>query len=76
MLYVTLQCNMNIDKLTETNPWWTTGKVPDEWKGKNREAYTTLLQSLNIREITIITGVRRSGKSTLMYQMVDQLLQK
>ena len=27
-------------------------------------------------EITIITGIRRSGKSTFMYQMIDQLLKE
>jgi len=67
---------MHIEKLTDANPWWTTKQVPEEWKGKKRETYSSLLQSLTIREITIITGVRRSGKSTLMYQMVDGLLQK
>lgn len=76
ILYVTIYCSMEIGQLIDSNPWWTTKKVPDEWKGIHRNDYDALLRSLSIREITIITGVRRSGKSTLMYQMVDRLLKR
>jgi len=65
---------VEIQKLTEHNPWWVTKKVPDELKGLLRKGYELLVKSVEIREITIIIGVRRSGKSTLMYQMVDRLL--
>jgi len=67
---------MDIAKLTEWNPWWENGKVPEELKAKERPHYRQLLESVKIKEITIITGVRRSGKSTLMYQMVDKLLKE
>lgn len=65
---------MELKKLAEANPWWQDGKVPDGLKGKTRAEYSILLKSIAIREVTIITGVRRSGKSTLMYQMADHLL--
>jgi hypothetical protein len=65
---------MELKKLAEANPWWQDGKVPDGLKGKTRADYSILLKSIAIREVTIITGVRRSGKSTLMYQMADHLL--
>lgn len=65
---------MNADKLIEWNPWWETKKVPEELKAKPRPKYEQLVTSIEIKEITIITGVRRSGKSTLMYQMIDSLL--
>lgn len=65
---------MELKKLAEANPWWQDGKVPDSLKGKTRAEYSLLLKSVAIKEVTIITGVRRSGKSTLMYQMVDNLL--
>jgi len=45
-------------------------------KGMDRPEYTQLLGSIEIKEITIITGIRRSGKSTLMYQMIDNLLKR
>src|SRR3989338_667441 len=65
---------MEFAKLTEWNPWWEQGKVPDGLKGKDRLDYKLLLDSIRLREVTIITGVRRSGKSTLMYQMIGRLL--
>ena len=65
---------MKIEKLYESNPWWAGKGVSTELKGKLRKEYDLFLKSISIDEITIITGVRRSGKSTLMYQMVDGLL--
>lgn len=65
---------MDVQKLTDQNPWWTAGKVPDVLRGYKREEYTPLLKSVDLPEVTIITGVRRSGKSTIMYQMVDALI--
>jgi len=64
-----------IEALKEWNPWWF-GKSPvlDELKGTERPKYGALVDSVDSKLITIITGVRRSGKSTLMYQMVDRLL--
>lgn len=65
---------MEISKLNEWNPWWEDKSLINEFKGKERPGYAHLVNSINIKEITIITGVRRSGKSTLMYQMIDILL--
>ncbi|PIN85954.1 hypothetical protein COV19_07090 [Candidatus Woesearchaeota archaeon CG10_big_fil_rev_8_21_14_0_10_44_13] len=67
---------MEISKLSEWNQWWEKKSLPDELKGKNRPKYSHLVDSVRIREITVITGVRRSGKSTLMYQMIAKLLEK
>jgi len=65
---------MDIQKLVEANKWWITKEVNPALAGVQREEYALLLKSINIREVTIITGVRRCGKSTLMYQMVQHLL--
>lgn len=65
---------MEIEKLVEWNPWWENKDSIEPLKGKLRPLYDDLVNSVKIREITIITGVRRSGKSTLMYQMIDCLL--
>ncbi len=67
---------MEIGKLNEWNPWWEDIRLIQGLKGKPRPSYESLVNSINIREITIITGVRRSGKSTLMYQMIDSLLNR
>ncbi|MDO8538296.1 MAG: ATP-binding protein [archaeon] len=67
---------MDAAKLVEWNPWWETKEVPEELKAMPRPEYKQLISSIGISEITIITGVRRSGKSTLMYQMIDGLLKQ
>ncbi len=63
-------------KLTEWNPWWERPEFVDELAGKPRPQYKDLLNSAEVKEITIITGIRRSGKSTLMYQIIQTLLKK
>lgn len=65
---------MELQRLSEANPWWVKKRVPEDMKGTARSEYATVLRSVGIREVTILTGVRRSGKSTLMYQMIDDLL--
>ena len=65
---------MEFGKLAEANPWWQTREVPQALRGLDRPDYRLLLKSVSQKEVTIITGVRRSGKSTLMYQVIDNLL--
>lgn len=65
---------MEIKKLGESNPWWLKGAVPIELKGQKREEYSHILKSVNIKEIILLIGIRRAGKSTFMYQMIDFLL--
>jgi len=67
---------MEIEKLTEWNSWWQDKEAVKKLEGKKRPLYKQLADSIKIREITIITGVRRSGKSTLMYQIVGELIEK
>jgi len=64
-----------IQTLSDWNPWWETGEVPATLKGIRRLPYTdTLIGLAEERQIKIVTGVRRSGKSTLFYQVIDWLL--
>jgi hypothetical protein len=65
-----------MEVLKEWNPWWEKTELIKELEGMPRPDYIDLIKSINIREIIIITGIRRSGKSTLMYQMIDHLLKK
>jgi len=66
-----------IDVLGEWNPWWFEKKEAlEELSGIERPEYKNILDTLDLRETTVITGVRRSGKSTIMYQMARQLIEK
>ncbi len=67
---------MDIGKLNEWNSWWENVEAIEGLKGFPRPRYESMVASVGIREVTVITGVRRSGKSTLMYQMIGNLLRK
>lgn len=57
------------------NEWWLTGRVREELTGKfRREDYESWKKSLNEREIVLFYGLRRVGKTTTMYQLIDDLL--
>lgn len=57
------------------NEWWTTEKVREELAPKfKREIFNQLVSMLNLRQITILTGLRRVGKTTLFYQLIQELL--
>ncbi|MCL7412790.1 MAG: ATP-binding protein [ANME-2 cluster archaeon] len=58
--------------LERQNPWWF-GKDFDT--GIDRLAwYPRLTDYLNTREILLLIGARRTGKSTLLYQVIAHLL--
>jgi len=61
--------------LTKWNTWWDIGKVPENKKLILREdVLDRLKRLLPSKEVLILTGVRRSGKSTIIYQLIDFLL--
>ncbi len=62
--------------LLEQNPWWSGIEFKDKI-GIVREHYLKDIKKQNSSDlITILSGVRRSGKSTLMYQNIKFLLDK
>ncbi len=67
---------MEKDLLAPWNPWWETKEVPVVLQGRARTLNKELFDSLQVKEVTILTGVRRAGKTTLMYQMIALLLKK
>lgn len=67
---------MDISLLLEWNPWWEEISSIDSLKGMKRELNKDIIDSVDIKEVTVISGIRRCGKSTLMYQMIDRLFKK
>ncbi|MCI0479825.1 AAA family ATPase, partial [Candidatus Uhrbacteria bacterium] len=63
-----------MESLSEWNDWWSSGRVRPEMAGKPRGLTSSLDDLLSTREIKVVTGLRRTGKSTLMFQFVDGLL--
>ncbi len=61
--------------LYQQNPWWTTGNVPPSLAPAfKRRDFHHLREGLEQKEITGILGARRVGKTTLMYQLIQDLL--
>ncbi|MDG7048323.1 MAG: ATP-binding protein [Nitrososphaerota archaeon] len=58
------------------NEWWLTGRVKKELaKEFRRDIFTEAIRLVGkYRQAVILTGLRRVGKSTIMYQMIDELL--
>ncbi len=64
--------------LTAYNPWWKTGMVnPKMTRTYKRFAFYEAMKRLNettIRRLVVLTGTRRVGKTTIQYQMIENLL--
>ena len=59
--------------------WWQTGVVPKtQLKDFKRNGYYTCKKALesDLRRIVVMSGARRTGKTTIMYQIISELLAK
>lgn len=62
-------------RMTEQNPWWSTGEVRRELcPPYERPGISKVLSSLPERFVMLLRGPRRTGKSTLLYQAIRHLL--
>ncbi|MFH1721005.1 MAG: ATP-binding protein [Candidatus Altiarchaeota archaeon] len=68
---------MRQDVIEEFNEWWFTGAVPEDLSQEyRRRLFYTLEKSLDSRFMVATVGLRRVGKTTLMYQLIQELLQR
>src|SRR3989344_4195662 len=66
---------MEKTKLEEFNHWWMEGKVDSELALEfKREEYDEIEKHLEKKFITALVGLRRVGKTTIMYQLIQKLL--
>lgn len=66
---------MEIDELTKFNPWWETGKVREELLEKHKRGlYFEIKKYTGMRQMILIWGLRRTGKTTIMYQRISDIL--
>jgi uncharacterized protein len=68
-----MEASKLLEILNSYNRFWATGAVE---AGIPREVLARCARELNQKEILLLKGVRRSGKSTLMAQMIRILLEK
>jgi predicted AAA+ superfamily ATPase len=63
--------------LHDYNPWWTKKPIPEaRLKRFMRHDFYHLKNHLGGEKIDILIGARRVGKTTLIYQLIDELLSK
>lgn len=61
-------------QLERMNPWWFYKKVPEDLLGKKRLIFQELLPFVFKRMAVLLHGARRVGKSTVMFQIIQYLL--
>lgn len=60
-----------------TNEWWLSKEISAEKsRPYHRTVFGDLKTLLKYRQIVILTGLRRVGKTTLMFQLIRELLEK
>ncbi|MEA3515418.1 MAG: ATP-binding protein [Nanoarchaeota archaeon] len=65
------------DILTLLNPWWKSRSVKKVLaKEFRRDMFKELIKANEIKQITALYGLRRVGKSTLLFQLIDELINK
>lgn len=61
--------------LGERDYWWETGKIYNEDSGFPRPEYAEkLLKALQFNRIIAVSGIRRAGKTTILFQLIRRLL--
>ncbi len=59
------------------NPWWIDHRVPNSLKlTYRRPVFKKLLEYFKLDRAILIKGPRRTGKTTLLYQIIDELITK
>ena len=63
-------------KLEEFNHWWVSGNVdPELALPFKRDVYPQIEKHLDKRFISALVGLRRVGKTTTMYQLIQKLIE-
>ncbi|MDP2925194.1 MAG: ATP-binding protein [Nanoarchaeota archaeon] len=62
-------------KIDEFNPWWKTREIESIFENmKRRDNFNEIVKYVKSKQIIVITGLRRTGKTVLMYHLIDYLL--
>lgn len=68
---------MKTDELAKFNEWWETGKVSEKHlENYKRYLFRKILKFIDDKQIILITGLRRVGKTRMLYQFIDALLER
>ena len=62
------------DAIRKWNAWWVDGEALNVLAGIERSRTAEILERMSLPHVKDIIGVRRSGKTTIMYQVIKSLL--
>lgn len=66
---------MELREIEQFNDWWTSGRVKSSLlKPYKRPLFNKILKYIGDRQILLVYGLRRVGKTTLFYQLIQYLL--
>ena len=69
--------NMELTTIMRYNDWWETGHPRKELvMPYRRPQFKSILKYIDDRQILLLYGLRRVGKTTLLYQIIDELLSR
>lgn len=64
------------DSIRKWNPWWAELKELNNLIGEKRSIIENIKETLSITHIKDIIGIRRSGKTTILYQIINLQIKK
>ena len=68
---------MKKEELERFNEWWSTGTVRDALApAYHRRPFESVSRLLGYRQAVVLTGLRRVGKSTILYQLIRKIIQE
>lgn len=68
-----------LELLKQFNPWWQSGSLPLDLPPIHRAAYREVMETItaeDARRFAVLTGARRVGKTTVLLQVVQELLRQ
>lgn len=65
-----------LDKILKQNPWWEKKRVDSIQGLEKRQLFNELLRYVDKKQILAVVGLRRVGKTVLLFQLIESLLAK
>ena len=66
--------------LNAYNPWWKNSQIPSDYlREMKRTAFyeaERIVMNESVRRFIILSGARRVGKTTILYQLIQKLIQQ
>jgi predicted AAA+ superfamily ATPase len=63
-----------LERMIRQNPWWEGKKIESIKSLKRRDLFDDILKYMNKKQIIAVIGLRRVGKTVLLFQLIDHLL--